>query len=467
MLVEEGVFHDACSKSELREGIELCTQQDLSLNFFFTVASITANVSALPVGTILDRYGSRLCGLIGCFLLALGSVLMILSFHQPGFQGFIAGNFFLALAGTFIFVPSFQIANAFPKHAGKIVALVTGAFDASAAVFLFYRYVYEGSGRTFTPDKFFMAYLAVPVIILLALVTFMPTRDYQTTSQLESKIEQVEDPTLDVHSSDDEIENARELIRVRSKRADLRKQQIHQITEVLGGADVRQQRADREEDRQQKSQVWGVLHGLPAHKQMATPWFILITIMTVLQMVRMNYFIATIRSQYEYMLGSEELADKINDFFDVALPVGGVLFTPFIGYLLDRLSVPAMLGLIVAFTTIIGVLNSIPALWAGYMTVILFVLLRPLYYSAMRYHPPTPYKTSIQSISNLESVITPPRFSVSLHSVASTAPSSVFPDSRTFRSTDWTLLLTGRSTKTQSPSMRLWQSQDSWLASRS
>ncbi|KAJ5299211.1 hypothetical protein N7476_010768 [Penicillium atrosanguineum] len=383
VLVEEGVYHEKCSKSELREGIELCVKQDLGLNFFFTVASITANVSALPVGTILDRYGSRLCGLIGCLLLAIGSVLMILSFHLPGFQGFIAGNFFLALAGTFIFVPSFQIANAFPRHAGKIVALVTGAFDASAAVFLFYRYAYEGSGRTFTPDKFFMGYLAVPVILLLALVTFMPKRDYQTTFQLESKIEQAEDPTQDVHSSDDEIENARELIRVRSKRADLRKKKIHQLNEILGDADVRQQRADREEDRQQKSQVWGVLHGLPAHKQMATPWFILITLLTVLQMVRMNYFIATIRSQYEYMLGSEELADRINEFFNVALPVGGVLFTPFIGYLLDRLSVPAMLGLIVAFTTIIGVLNSIPALWAGYMTVFLFVLLRPLYYSAM------------------------------------------------------------------------------------
>jgi len=385
VLIEEGVYHDNCSDDELREGVELCLKQDLGLNFFFTVASITANVSALPVGTILDRYGSRLCGLIGCFLLALGSVLMVLSFRQPGFDGFIAGNFFLALAGTFIFVPSFQIANAFPRHAGKIVALVTGAFDASAAVFLFYQYAYEASGRTFTPDKFFIGYLAVPVAILLALLTFMPKRDYQSTMQLESKIETIEDSDQDVHSSDDEIENARELIRVRSKRADLRKKKIHEINKVLGGADVRQQRAEWEEDRQHTSQVWGVLHGLPAHEQMATPWFILITLMTVLQMVRMNYFIATIRSQYEYMLDSEELAERINEFFDVALPVAGVLFTPFIGYLLDRLSVPAMLGLIVAMTTIIGVLNSIPALWAGYVTVIVFVLLRPLYYSAMRY----------------------------------------------------------------------------------
>ncbi|KAJ5726831.1 Major facilitator superfamily domain general substrate transporter [Penicillium malachiteum] len=383
VLIEEGVYHDKCTEEEFRDEVNLCKQQDLRLNLFFTIASITANVSALPVGTILDRYGSRICGVIGCALLAVGSVLMAFSFLRPGFEGLVAGNFFLALSGTFIFVPSFQIANAFPRYAGTIVALVTGAFDASAGVFLFYRSVYEASDRTFTPDQFFLMYLIVPLLILLALLTFMPSRDYVPTSRLETKMERAEDATRDVHESDDEIESDGELLQVRRKRAERRKKKMRQIHEVLGTKDEIQSRAEREEDRQIVSQVWGVLHGLPAQKQMATPWFILITIMTVLQMVRMNYFIATIRTQYEYMLGSMKEAEKINSFFDVALPVGGVLFTPVIGFLLDRLSVPAMLTVIVIFTTIIGILNSIPTLWAGYMTVLLFVLLRPLYYSAM------------------------------------------------------------------------------------
>ncbi|KAJ5594630.1 Major facilitator superfamily domain general substrate transporter [Penicillium hispanicum] len=383
VLVEEGVFHERCTEDELREGVELCSQQDLKLNLFFTIGSITANVSALPVGTILDRYGSRVCGLLGCLLLAVGSLVTAFSFLYPEFHGLIAGNFFLALSGTFIFVPSFQIANAFPRYAGTIVALVTGAFDASAAVFLFYQLAYEASGRAFTPEKFFLGYLAVPTMILLAFVTFMPKRDYDSTLKLESKMERAEDATRDVHESDDEIESDRELERVRSKRAERRKKKMRQLGDVLGNKHERRQRAEREENRQQLSQVWGVLHGLSAGQQMATSWFILITLMTVLQMVRMNYFIATIRAQYTYMLRSESQAEQINRFFNVALPVGGVLFTPFIGVLLDRLSVPAMLALIVAFTTIIGILNSIPALEAGYMTVILFVLLRPLYYSAM------------------------------------------------------------------------------------
>lgn len=117
---------------------------------------------------------------------------------------------------------------------------------------------------------------------------------------------------------------------------------------------------------------------------MLSPYFILITLLTVLQMLRMNFFIATIRSQYEYMLGSEHLARNVNLFFDIALPIGGVAATPFIGMLLDNVSTAVMLAGLVALITAVGVLGSLPFVWAAYGNVILFVLLRPLYYSAMR-----------------------------------------------------------------------------------
>jgi hypothetical protein len=116
---------------------------------------------------------------------------------------------------------------------------------------------------------------------------------------------------------------------------------------------------------------------------MLTPWFILLTLLTVLQMVRMNYFIATIREQYTYMLGSVEQAEMINNFFDWSLPLAGVIATPFLGALLDNVSTPGVLLLLVVIITAIGIVGSISALWAGYVNVILFVFLRPLYYSAM------------------------------------------------------------------------------------
>ena len=88
------------------------------------------------------------------FLIA-GALLMGSSFAIPKFDGYLLGNVFLAVGGTFLFVSSFQLANAFPKNSGLIVALVTGAFDASAAVFLFYRMAYEASGGSFSLAKFF------------------------------------------------------------------------------------------------------------------------------------------------------------------------------------------------------------------------------------------------------------------------------------------------------------------------
>jgi MFS family permease len=355
----------------------------MRLNLLFISASISANVSSLFAGAALDRFGRRACWLVSSLLLTLGSSMMGLSFSIPGFHGYLAGNILLAFGGTFLFVSSFQLANAFPKQSGLVVALVTGAFDASAAVFLFYRMAYESSGGKFTLDKFFFGYISVPVLICLAELLWMPPHSYHSLPQLEKKLEHAQDRTRDVHASDDEIDDTNELRRVRSARAGQRKAKIEKIEEIAGDREQREERIREEEDRQETSGVWGVLHGVPAHRQMMSPWFILILLLTILQMLRMNYFIASVRSQYRYMLGSDKAAERINDFFDIALPVGGVASTPFIGLLLNNLSVPGTFGVLTVFIVVIGVLNCLSNIWAGYLTVVAFVFFRPLYYSAI------------------------------------------------------------------------------------
>ncbi|KAK3111227.1 hypothetical protein LTR53_013738 [Teratosphaeriaceae sp. CCFEE 6253] len=382
VLISEGVYRELCTAEELHAGVEVCYEQDLTLNFFFAIASTTCNVSALPVGTILDRYGPRVCAVMGSIALAVGSILMGCAFAIARFDGYIIGNVFLALGGTFLFVPSFSIANAFPKYSGTIVATVTGAFDASAAIFLFYRLAYEASGAAFTPARFFFGYLIVPVIILIAQFTLMTSDGYKTIPQLEAKLEKVEDPSNDVHDSDDELSD-REVRRLRTRRRVHRESKLADLEAVVGDSEFREAREQKAEDRHVTSGVWGALHGQPAHVQMLSPWFILITLITVLQMLRMNFFIATIRTQYEYMLGSEKAARQINTFFDYALPIGGVAATPLVALLLDNLSTAAMLTVLVTLITAVGILGSLPFHWAAYGNVILFVLLRPLYYSAM------------------------------------------------------------------------------------
>ena len=333
----------------------------------FTTAAVATNVCALPVGTVLDRYGPRVSGIIGSILLTIGALLMAFATQLP-FDAYIPGYLFLALGGPFVFISSFQLSNTFPQRSGLILALLTGAFDSSSAIFLFYRLMYSASRGSFTPQKFFLVYLIVPIFIIVVQIFIMPANSYKTVGEL---ITQVEERT---EETDPDSEH---MARWRQHRESV----VSETTTLLGKSATKQQ--TEEEQKKQISGVWGALHGRLAMQQIMTPWFILVALFTVIQMTRINYFVATVWTQYEYMLHSGDLAELINHVFDVALPVGGVLSIPFIGLVLDNTSTPFTLGLLVFVATAIGVLGVLPFMWAAYGNIILFVLYRPLYYTAV------------------------------------------------------------------------------------
>jgi hypothetical protein len=75
---------------------------------------------------------------------------------------------------------------------------------------------------------------------------------------------------------------------------------------------------------------------------------------------------------------------KINTFFDIALPLGGLLAIPFIGVVLDSLSTFTVLTILVSIATTIGVLGLIECSYAAaYLNIILFVAYRPFYYTVV------------------------------------------------------------------------------------
>ncbi|KAF2875869.1 major facilitator superfamily domain-containing protein [Massariosphaeria phaeospora] len=379
VLLEEGVYRDRCTQKELDEDVPVCYEQELRLNLMFTVAAVSTNVVALPVGTILDRYGPRISGILGAIFVAVGSLVLAFAKDLP-FDAYILGYLSLALGGPFIFISSFQLSNTFPQYSGLILALLTGAFDTSSAIFLFYRLSYQAADGAFTPKKFFLGYLVVPVFILVVQVFFMPSTSYKTVGEL---ITQVEETANDVvHDSDDEIEDEDMVRRLQDARRGHRDSIVSEITVLLGTKDATEQ--TKEEDKKRNiSGVWGALHGRPASEQIRSPWFILIALFTVLQMTRINYFVATIRSQYTYLFHSLDKAVEINNFFDVALPLGGVISVPFIGLVLDNMGTTFVLSLLVTIATTIGVLGVIPETWAAYTSICLFVIYRPFYYTAV------------------------------------------------------------------------------------
>lgn len=126
ILISEGVYSERCDVESVRndafdylsqkfvlyvnvdtlsKDLSPCVDQDLSLNLMFTLAAVVTNVAALPVGSILDEYGPRVCGMIGSLLIFLASLILKygkeLSENVPWFDAYLIGYSTLALGGSF------------------------------------------------------------------------------------------------------------------------------------------------------------------------------------------------------------------------------------------------------------------------------------------------------------------------------------------------------------------------------
>ncbi|KAL4975954.1 major facilitator superfamily domain-containing protein [Aspergillus desertorum] len=400
VFVREGVYHDFCSEEE-----DICYRQELSLNLMFTIAAVATNVSALPVGTILDTYGPRVCGIIGSILLFTGALLLALARRLP-LDAYVPGYLLLALGGPFIFISSFQLSNTFPARSGLILSTLTGAFDASSALFLIFRIINERTNGFFSSQKFFMVYLAVPIFIMIAQLSVMPKTSYKTAGEL---VQQAEDHIIAEVTDrvDERLLDRDEGERQRNDRRVHRQSIVSKIQDLLAddsnastvndlglalsdGRDINEINAAEARlgpnvpNKHTGGGVWGAMHGYSAIEQIRSPWFTLITLFTVLQMLRINYFVASIRQQYEYLFGSADEARHINELFDFLLPLGGLCAVPFIGTILDTASTPFVLFVLAATATVIGALGCIPNSYlAAYANIILFVIYRPFYYTAV------------------------------------------------------------------------------------
>jgi hypothetical protein len=371
----------------------------------FTIAAVVTNVSALPVGTILDAYGPRVSGIIGSICLAIGAGLFGTASRLP-FDGYIPGYMFLALGGPFIFIPSFHLSNTFPKR-GLILSMLTGAFDASSALFLIFRLMNEHTQGLVSTNNFFAVYLIVPVFIAVVQIFIMPKTSYKTAGEL---VQQAEAQVVDeIHDRiDDAVPDRSESERQRLNRRLHRQSIVSHIQDLLedGTASVvsgttidnsifhtnidthttnmgTSPHPHPQPPTPSQDEIRGILHGHSALSQLRTPWFTLLTAFTIITMLRINYFVATLRTQYTYLLSSAE-ATKINKTFDILLPLGGLLSVPFTGTFLDTFRTRTVLFILVVTATLIGVLGCIPhSIAAAYANIILFVLYRPFYYTAV------------------------------------------------------------------------------------
>jgi len=124
--------------------------------------------------------------------------------------------------------------------------------------------LYERSGGKVNTQKLFLAYLVVPVFILVVQVFIMPKESYKSVTEV---IEEAEHefvvPTPPEYDNDD----------IHSYR-DRRDSTAAEIQSLLDRS-TNTKRVKREEKKNSRSGVWGALHGYTAWEQIKTWWAIL------------------------------------------------------------------------------------------------------------------------------------------------------------------------------------------------
>jgi len=106
----------------------------------------------------------------------------------------------------------------------------------------------------------------------------MPKASYKTVGELVKQVEEEEEEIYE-----DQMDEHTALLRDEHRQH--RQSVISEITSLLGSKPG-SKRLKQEARKNKISGVWGAMHGKTVKQQITSPWFILITLFTVIQMTR-------------------------------------------------------------------------------------------------------------------------------------------------------------------------------------
>lgn len=353
-----------------------CNEQDLRLNYMFTLSTVITNAAALPVGALLDRIGPKYTSLIGAMIFALGNLSFPLDYRSGWIDTYFIGYICLAIGGPLIFLSSFHLSNTFPTQAGLILSCVTGAFDASSIPYLIYDLLYDKAGPI-SLKAFFWSYAIVPVLLVIFQLTLAPSQSYQRDDffgeHAASRHHQEPSSGNSVSGSEEDGLISPTIAGSLQDESTARGLEAH-LANSSGKAGGMKGELDRD-------RIVGVMFDRTAGDQIASAWFCTIAFFLCIYMARINYYIQTVFQQLLFYLEDYGLARAITRTFTVLLPLGGIAGIPFVGYLLDHRTTFEASVVVLVCGVVYGVLGMVRHVAAQTISIAIFVFLRPLMYT--------------------------------------------------------------------------------------
>lgn len=427
VLVREGVYSQFCRIEEIRQGIAVCAKQELRFNRMFTVAVSVSSMEVFLVQWLTTRYSPRLCGIISALMMAAGIFLLsragigapdyehfstnvapssyvadtihASNLSRHSFDWHLWGYLLLACSGPLVYVGALSTA----VSSASTLAVLTAALDASAIVFPIYRVI--NAKYDLTSAKFFSYYMLVPLLLLLGYIILKPEeavhRRYRGMR-----------PSLRSTTSSAEWNRRSDSTELNNNYHDEGTSQNNETVENTGStySDFPENNSDNSseshEDNDGDSQdtntwntssyettmrhplkdtsgLWGVMHDASFSRQLGSTWFILVLIFAGLAVIRINFFISTIWRQYAYLLGSWDTAAQVSSALEYALPIGGIVVSPLVGVMLDRISTFKSFAALCTLSLITGLLNDISSYPVAIINILFFVIYRPFLLTAI------------------------------------------------------------------------------------
>ncbi|KAG4107317.1 MFS general substrate transporter [Neocallimastix lanati (nom. inval.)] len=354
ILIENKVYFELCESTKENNEITQCNEQILKFSLMFSLASTATNAFSLPIGFLLDKYGPRVSCYIGSILFFFGCLLLGLS--GPSFNGYLIGFLLLGIAGPFIFISTLHFSTVFPKKSGLIMAALTGSFDASSVIFLLFNKLYYFFDKKYSVQTFFLVYMIVPIIIFIANSFLMPKTSLQWSESESEDLINESDEFSSLLNNDKE-------------------------TSIISSTNNYQSIISEHEQNENRNKEKDIKE-MTSWEQMKTKEYILITLLTSIFMIRLNFYISTTEEQFSTISNDEDGIKNTVQFFNIMLPLAGVLSIMPIGWLLDNFKIYIGFTVLCLMALIFGVLSLIPSLSLQFISIIIFVFMRPLLYTS-------------------------------------------------------------------------------------
>jgi len=347
LLNKDGVYSELCADPNAE-----CPEREGRLTAIYTAGSSCFALTVWPMGAVMDYMGPRFSATLGSGLMLAATLLISISDSQ-GFDAFLLGFILMSIGGPAIVFSFFHMGSLFPRNKGTIMALFNVMLDASSLVFPLFALISDVTGATY--HEIFFYFSVVPLIVFISGFLLWPNRIYD-----EYPAQPEESPLLK-----------------KKNKATSEKDKTSTEKEKA----LEKEKSFTEPEPDITAYAFGTRVSASYLEQTCSQVFIIAAVFTMFNLLRVNFYIGTV--EYQVANISENHAKYWTQTFGFVLPIGGLISTPIVGWLLDRQSLWFNVLSLHLAGVAFGVLICLSSVEAMVAAFVIFAFFRAYLFSCM------------------------------------------------------------------------------------